>query len=333
MPNLPPQRALPRRVGMSAIARHLGVSVMTVSYALRDHAKIPATTRRKVKQAAARLGYVPNPEISRLMHLLRDGRPSVQRCNIGVLNFTDRSAAQETTYRREFMAGAQRRAEQLGCVIDDVKLAIGQMSAKRTGQILQARGIRGVLVPPLQFPLDCSRLLDWSKFAVVAATYSAEGLLADRVVPHHFANCRLLFQKLIATGFRKIGVVVGDDLRPRFNDCHRATYAMLRAQGHLRPVPWLVDPSPAQFARWQRRYQPDVIVADSSMVLALRLGGDSRLVQFDVTEGEGRVGINQLPGEIGRSAVELLVGKITRGEFGLPRHPLVTMVEGVWRGW
>jgi LacI family transcriptional regulator len=47
-------------VRLKDIARHLGVSVMTVSKALRDAPDVSAATRAKIKSLAAQMGYVPD---------------------------------------------------------------------------------------------------------------------------------------------------------------------------------------------------------------------------------------------------------------------------------
>src|SRR5271166_2017474 len=47
-------------VRMKDIAEDLGVSLMTVSKALRDHADVAEETRRRVCQRARELGYEPN---------------------------------------------------------------------------------------------------------------------------------------------------------------------------------------------------------------------------------------------------------------------------------
>ena len=47
-------------VRMKDIARSLGVSVMTVSKALRNHVDISSKTRRRVLKRARELGYQPN---------------------------------------------------------------------------------------------------------------------------------------------------------------------------------------------------------------------------------------------------------------------------------
>ena len=50
-----------RRVTSADVAHEAGVSRATVSYVLNDtpHQKIPEHTRRRVLEAAARLGYTP----------------------------------------------------------------------------------------------------------------------------------------------------------------------------------------------------------------------------------------------------------------------------------
>jgi LacI family transcriptional regulator len=47
-------------VNMKGIARELGVSVVTVSKALRDHPDISKATRERVLLKAKELGYRPN---------------------------------------------------------------------------------------------------------------------------------------------------------------------------------------------------------------------------------------------------------------------------------
>lgn len=47
-------------VSLKDIAARTGLSLMTVSKALRDAPEVAATTRERVKQVAAELGYVPN---------------------------------------------------------------------------------------------------------------------------------------------------------------------------------------------------------------------------------------------------------------------------------
>src|ERR1051325_9261392 len=61
---------------MQRIADAAGVSRMTVSLALRNHPRISAATRERIRQVAERLGYHPDPEVSKLMAYLRRAKPA-----------------------------------------------------------------------------------------------------------------------------------------------------------------------------------------------------------------------------------------------------------------
>ena len=63
---------------MKHVAQAAGVSVMTVSLALRHAPSIPVATRERVLAAAEKLGYRRNPLVSVLMAGLR-GRQRVGR--------------------------------------------------------------------------------------------------------------------------------------------------------------------------------------------------------------------------------------------------------------
>jgi DNA-binding LacI/PurR family transcriptional regulator len=68
----------PRRVTGADVAREAGVSATTVSYVLNNtpHQKIPAGTRQRILEAAARLGYTP----SAAARALSNGRSEVVLC-------------------------------------------------------------------------------------------------------------------------------------------------------------------------------------------------------------------------------------------------------------
>ena len=52
-----------QKITLIHVAEEVGVSRMTVSLTLRDHAKISKATSEKVLKAAKALGYVPNPHL------------------------------------------------------------------------------------------------------------------------------------------------------------------------------------------------------------------------------------------------------------------------------
>jgi LacI family transcriptional regulator len=67
------------------IARHLGISQTTVSFALRGHPAVGAATVRQVREAARKLGYRPDPLISALMAQRRSRNEVPLRAKIAFL--------------------------------------------------------------------------------------------------------------------------------------------------------------------------------------------------------------------------------------------------------
>lgn len=61
-------------VTLRAVARRVGLSLATVSYALRAHPKITLATRDLVSAAAIELGYRPNSRVAGLMAHIRSAR-------------------------------------------------------------------------------------------------------------------------------------------------------------------------------------------------------------------------------------------------------------------
>lgn len=64
--HLPEPRLLPGDVNMADVARHAGVSIATVSRALRDVPGVSGATRKRIREIAAELSYVVSPEASAL---------------------------------------------------------------------------------------------------------------------------------------------------------------------------------------------------------------------------------------------------------------------------
>ena len=60
-------RRVPAKATLEDVALKAGVHRTTVSLALREHPRIPAATRMRIKAIAAKLGYRINPLVSALL--------------------------------------------------------------------------------------------------------------------------------------------------------------------------------------------------------------------------------------------------------------------------
>lgn len=133
------------------VARAAGVGASTVSLALRNDPRLRPATRDHVRKVASEIGYLPNATLSSLMAQVRVGKNSPFQATLGFLNAAeDPAILREIPTFREWARGAAERARELGYSVDQFWLHDASCSATRLVEILQARGIRGLIVAGLQ---------------------------------------------------------------------------------------------------------------------------------------------------------------------------------------
>lgn len=124
------------------VARECGVSVATVSKALNGHSDISHATKERVKEAAERLGYMPNSAARALK--------TNRTYNLGVL-FVDEARSGLT---HEFFAAVldsfKRSAESRGYDITFINHNIGRGNASYL-EHCRYRGVDGVIAACVQF--------------------------------------------------------------------------------------------------------------------------------------------------------------------------------------
>lgn len=328
------QRATTRQ-----IAALTGVSSTTVSMALRDHPKISAATRRRVKRIAAQLGYRPDPDVSKLMLHLRSRR---KRCFQSTLcALTTITESNEQAYAAALIRGARQRADSLGYGFSVMRIADDQAPRADLQRVLRSRGVEGLLLLPVSTPRAFSDLLNWNEFSVVSATYGVLAPQFHRVVPHQFSNMLLLCRHLKELGYRRIGLVIDSEHDVRVHHSFSAAVswqAILGGTDFVRPL--IYDSTHSENLRlWFECERPDVIIPagtdDERLIaeqLGLRVPGPVGFATTSVgaTPSLPLAGIDERVADIGARAIELLAGMIQRGEKGIPTVPTVMMVEGSW---
>ena len=328
-----------RRPSLRDIARQAGVSAMTVSKALRNAPKISATTRRQVLRVARNLGYRPDPEVARLMHHLRD---RTKRPFQGLIcAVTDRLNEQNHPFIRAMIEAGQQRAEALGYAFTYIHFQEDESHRRRLRRLLWARGAQGVVFLPLEQPRDVGALLPWNELPAVAATSSLLAPDLHRIVPSHYANTLLLCAKLRQQGYRRIGLVIGDDHDSRVNHAFSAAMVWHQySQAGRVVVPPLIHKQvePADLKSWFRRTRPDAVVARDAQrarqfaaALGLEINGPVAFACTYAEPASGCAGIDEQPGKIAAAAIDRLASMIQHGERGIPAVPTVTLVRGKWQ--
>ena len=163
-----------KRVTIRDIANALGVSHVTVSLALRNRPGMSKVTREKIKKKAKEMGYVPDPFLGRLNAYRRTASERPAHAMLAWINLWKNQKAYyvNPTYS-QYREGAESRAKELGYRIEEFCPLSGEITQKRLNGILEARGINGLILPPV--PRDLRPIsLNWEKFCVVRIGYTLE---------------------------------------------------------------------------------------------------------------------------------------------------------------
>jgi len=326
---------MPRRPTLVDIAKKAGVSVMTVSYALRNQPQTAASTREHVMKVARELGYVPDPEISRMMNYLRANKGVRYQSTLALLNSHPTRAAFHYPFMDRLVRGAADRAKELGYSLEEFWISEPGITPSRMKRILHARGVRGLLVPPLpdgRTTLD----IDWGPFASIAMTSTLETPSMTRVAADTFSDKTRLLEYLHGLGYRRMAMVTNPDQERRehsgstsaFHWYHRE---VLRQDQYIPPL-HLVAPD-RSLLTWLRREKPDVLIGpDERLLKFLReqewaIPGKLGYAAFAGTV-PGVTGIDPQPERIGAAAIDSLSAQIQRNEHGIPQNPKVILIEG-----
>ena len=276
-----------------------------------------------------------------MVALVRKAKPLRTKATIGILHgFAEPRPAQSIPYHAEWMAGARDRAMQLGFATDELWMHAPRMSAERLSRVIRARGINALLIAPL--PPERPRVeLDWSHFAAVTAGYSLIAPRLSRAVPNYQQAILVCLRQLAARGYRRIGLLMGPGVDPaaRFNML--APFAWYQQELRtLWRVPLFESDSGSRrtFDRWRKRHQPEAVVVATREPFVNWLTDGSMSVPEDLgvvctsrtIAPSDYCCIDHQPRRIGAAAVDLLVGQVHRGDFGLSANPKTVFTDVAW---
>ncbi|HEU5080782.1 MAG TPA: LacI family DNA-binding transcriptional regulator [Opitutaceae bacterium] len=335
----------PPKVTMRQIAELAGVSVMTVSLALRNHARIRSDTRRRIQAIAERAGYRPHPYVSALMATLkssRKGEPGPAATLAFIYHFP-RATLNSLAFMKTAYEGIRGRARQLGFGVDIFFRDETGADAGHLDRVLKARGIRGVILGPtqgVQTKLDYS--LDWSSYALATFGFSVREPDFHRAASFTYHSVRFAYRELWRRGYRRIGLVNTAMMHHRVDGNWRAGHyeAQMEHLGRVIPASVLMSDETAEFLRWLKRFRPDAILCNGSAELGMlerngyRVPQDIGLATLSPLEPKHSAffaGVDQRADAIGAAAVDIVAEQLNNNAFGLPLVPKTVMIECTWR--
>lgn len=321
---------------MRDIAKALDISIATVSRALADNPQVKPETIRRVNRAAAELGYKKDPALASL-NAYREGRRQ-QKGFHGVIAWLTHHATQdawrEDWTSLQYFNALQPLASRLGYRVESFWLHPTDMPPGRLNQILRARGIRGILLPSLPENVDSIDFI-WDSYAVVALS---ETILVPRVHSVQksvFFDIRTAVEKLAELGYRKPLLAVHTRYHKGMHGIHEGAFAVATREmlGEARPVIHAPkDRLASAIHRFRNQAEVDVVLSTyTKQVLGIPAGDSTPWVSLSLQSEHGSLtGIRHEYETITRIALDHLVSMLHRGEYGLPEHPIIMRVCGVW---
>lgn len=332
--------AKPSRVTIMDIARHAGLSRSATAYALKDAPNISPATRERVRAIAQKLGYFPDPLLSRLMTHLHAGRAHRYLGKLAFINpDRNRDFVKITPALSSFFQDASARALALGYETEEFWLHEPDRSPMRLGNMLVARGIDGLIIgdmeasgPLPEFP--------WKHFAAITVGYSVVTPALPRVVPHHYRNTLLAIDRAWASGYRRPGLLTLARQENAMMNLHVAAY--LAKQLTLPPSSRVAllnteVMTPETVGEWFHSQKPDVILTTNYPAkihfekAGIRVPEDVALVSLlRWDDEEGIAGVKPGFERLGMVAINQLVSQLQHDEHGIPANCTTVELEGHW---
>jgi LacI family transcriptional regulator len=327
----------PPRPTLQDVARAADVALATASYALRGSAKIPAATTARVRAAAERLGYRPNPRFAELMAAVRRGGPlaSGERLALVWPESGTRGA-----FARLVAEGARARAAARGYATEEFRMQAFRRPA-RLAEILAARGISGVIFGPVMARDRLTLDWPWDRFAMAVIGSADLGAPLSRAAHHHYEAMRLALQAIERRPQLRRTVAVLDAATNE--RAHRAwqaawlAYAGPGASERLRLFAASEKTAATRgLAAWWRAARPDALLVDGATTLAaVRAAGidppPAALFTLARSPSDPTPGVAQGYEVIAAHAVDLVIAQLQRNERGLPNPPRSLLFPGEWR--
>ena len=333
-----------RKVTLRDIAQKSGVSVTSVSLAMRGSRRVSPDKTKEIQELAEKMGYVRDPMMSALCSYRDSTRPRNKNANINFLQFSSSSQALENQGKvaAEFWRGAQTETKLLGYSLNTIWAGDPSLTSERLKHILNSRGVSGLIVYEANCPISKfeSTLNDFSS---VWLGDGPKGASLHSVRLNRFSSMNLIWNHLSQLGYRNGGLIMADhSLDQNYGEWeagHNHFQRKFVGQPHFIPPLTFASKDSCdkiELKRWVEMWKPRVVISTFRKVYAmlLELGysipGDIGYVSLSTKTGSDISGIDQQTESISQTGVRLLDQLICNRELGIPDHQQIIETNGDW---
>jgi LacI family transcriptional regulator len=328
-------------VSLRSLAAVAGVSVSTVSRALRDSAAISLPVRRRLQALARRRGYAVNPLVAQVYAQARSRRGFQ---HLGTIAYV--TAYETPTWWRNhptlcgFHDGVVARAAETGLKVDEFWVHEPGLKGPRLTQILRARGIGGVVLAPVP-SRSAEGFMDWEHFSVALLGDSVKVPRLNRATANLRHALQLALGELTQLGYRRIGLALRHRYHAMTDYTWLATFLLFQRELAARdrvPIETPEEWSEENFIAWFERHRPEAIIGAVGVARGwLARAGyacprDVGLVSLDWDDHTPDVAaVDQNPRAVGAAALDLVMAQMRHNQRGIPTVPQTVLVDSTWR--
>jgi DNA-binding LacI/PurR family transcriptional regulator len=324
------------------IARSAGVSLAAVSMALRNHPRIGADTKARIHEVAKRLGYHPDPELSRLMLHLRAAKTADYEETIAYVCDFVRLRDWYLLSQSDCYLGAVDRAAELGYRVEIFHLREPGLTQQRLSRMLTSRGIRGLLTTGLADP-GTTLALEWENFATVVCGASLPDLAVDRVSTDYYRAMLMTAAKLAGEGCKRVGLCLNAAHGAKNQHLWESAYLYFQHDLPAKSRLPVLCTRPGTFGTdadvsWLHTARPDAVISagcDFPRILEGKTGKPApsaiKYASMSINYADARSrGVDQALYRVGYQACDHLINLLQHNQLGLPPHPQSTWTGFEW---
>lgn len=326
---------------MKQIAKDLGLSVQSVSYALRGRKGVSEQTRLRIRNHATKLGYEPDAGLRALADFRTSQCKVATRWNTVALvhNWPTESAFLQDEFYGRLFNQLKIAAKERGITIVPYWLGAECEFAQVVFRKMRDRGITGVLVAPPRLALNEPRI-NFPAWQFQIVTFGPEHLYPDlhTVQFDFYENLRLAWRVLRERGRQRIGLVYAKHQGWRTGYAWRAAYHVEKLLAGGTPgvlMPLELEGSRkethAVFIDWLRKDNYDAVISSIPHVAdwVREEKSDCEVAIFNASLSDQQ-GIDLNLPLMAQTAIELLYIEMQRSLQQDQRLPFRVHIPGHW---
>ncbi|MDA3874421.1 MAG: LacI family DNA-binding transcriptional regulator [Kiritimatiellae bacterium] len=187
---------------MKDVAREAGVSVSTVSLALRNDPRLRESTRLSIRKIVDTLGYHRDPALSALVAYRARTRPAGDHGVLAVLHDWDRPEDRLPPAMYQTIQGIREQGAVQGFQIELIRIPSDPAGLRTLNRTLFYRGVRGLILASVR---KSNLAMEWQNFSGVAIGEFFDTPHLHRVSQNHEEVLEKVYRKLREYGYRRIG--------------------------------------------------------------------------------------------------------------------------------